>query len=213
MRPTEDGRGNGAFAARQLPEGTCLGDYEGDVLDEAQYWQRYLSGVVRSLRATVVMLFSELLYCCYLPFACLPLTLFADRISGSLLCPVQRPVRLAALAAEYTAVSEVGFTRLLLCTTKAVCLQSDYSIRIDERLVIDGKDRAKDTTAFSPCHMNHSSGRTNVGRHTRRRAGRVTFYTLCPVEVRAPPNFTFGNGYLSREFPTTTTEKCTACCD
>ena len=46
VRPTGDGRGNGAFAVRPLSTGTCLGDYEGDTLDEAAYWQRYPSGVV-----------------------------------------------------------------------------------------------------------------------------------------------------------------------
>ena len=63
--------------------------------------------------------------------------------------------------------------------------QSDYSIRIDERLVIDGRGRAKDTASFSPCHMNHSGRRANAGRHTQRRAGRVTFYTLRDVQVWA----------------------------
>ena len=46
VRPTDDGRGNGAFAVEPLGAGACLGDYEGDVLDEAAYWQRYPSGVV-----------------------------------------------------------------------------------------------------------------------------------------------------------------------
>ncbi len=46
VRATGDGRGNGAFAVRALSAGTCLGDYEGDTLDEAAYWQRYPSGVV-----------------------------------------------------------------------------------------------------------------------------------------------------------------------
>ena len=49
VRATTDGRGNGAFAVRQLPEGMCLGDYEGDVLGEAQYWHRYPSGMVCTL--------------------------------------------------------------------------------------------------------------------------------------------------------------------
>jgi len=68
--------------------------------------------------------------------------------------------------------------------TGRVCSQSDHSIRIDDRLVIDGRARAKDTETFSPCHMNHSSRRANVGRHTQRRAGRVSFYTLRDVQVR-----------------------------
>lgn len=46
MRPTTDGRGNGAFALQHIPAGSYLGDYEGDMLDEASYWARYPSGVV-----------------------------------------------------------------------------------------------------------------------------------------------------------------------
>ena len=64
VQPTGDGRGNGAFAIGHLPEGTCLGDYEGDVLDEAQYWQRYPSGVVRSFGSCCANAVSEPLYRC-----------------------------------------------------------------------------------------------------------------------------------------------------
>lgn len=45
VHPTEDGRGNGAFAVHLIPAGTYLGDYEGEMLDEAAYWSRYPSGV------------------------------------------------------------------------------------------------------------------------------------------------------------------------
>ena len=48
--PTGDGRGNGAFAAKHIPAGAYLGDYEGELLDEAAYWARYPSGVVCSCR-------------------------------------------------------------------------------------------------------------------------------------------------------------------
>ncbi len=48
VRPTEDGRGSGAFAVRLVPAGTYLGDYEGEMLDETAYWARYPSGVVQS---------------------------------------------------------------------------------------------------------------------------------------------------------------------
>ena len=41
---TEDGRGLGAFAAGRIPRGTCLGDYEGELLDQRQYWDRYRDG-------------------------------------------------------------------------------------------------------------------------------------------------------------------------
>jgi hypothetical protein len=47
VRPTTDGRGNGAFAAAAIAQGAFLADYEGELLSEAQYWQRYPSGVVR----------------------------------------------------------------------------------------------------------------------------------------------------------------------
>lgn len=47
MKQTQDGRGNGAFAAADIPKGTLIGVYEGDLLDEAAYWNRYPSGVVR----------------------------------------------------------------------------------------------------------------------------------------------------------------------
>ena len=39
-------RGNGAFATQLIPAGTFIGDYEGEMLDEAAYWQRYPSGMV-----------------------------------------------------------------------------------------------------------------------------------------------------------------------
>lgn len=47
VKPTVDGRGNGAFAATPIERGTIIGDYEGELLSEAEYWQRYPSGVVR----------------------------------------------------------------------------------------------------------------------------------------------------------------------
>lgn len=46
VRPTQNNRGNGAFAVADIPAGTHVGDYEGELLDEAAYWQRYPSGVV-----------------------------------------------------------------------------------------------------------------------------------------------------------------------
>lgn len=47
MRPTGDVRlGNGAFAAALIPKGTYLGDYTGELLDRAAFFQRYPDGVV-----------------------------------------------------------------------------------------------------------------------------------------------------------------------
>ena len=41
VKPTDDKRGNGAFAVKVIPAGTYLGDYEGEKLNEAAYWARY----------------------------------------------------------------------------------------------------------------------------------------------------------------------------
>ena len=46
VRPTGDSRGNGAFAVQDISQGTFLGPYEGELLDEAQYWSRYPNGMV-----------------------------------------------------------------------------------------------------------------------------------------------------------------------
>ena len=62
-------------------------------------------------------------------------------------------------------------------------LQADHCITVDEQWTLDGAARAKDTGAFSPCHMNHSATRYNVARHTLRRQRRVAFYTLRDVQV------------------------------
>ncbi len=47
VRRTTDGRGNGAFATASIVKGAFIGEYQGDMLSEAQYWSRYPSGVVR----------------------------------------------------------------------------------------------------------------------------------------------------------------------
>mmetsp|Transcript_27467 Transcript_27467/g.88035 ORF Transcript_27467/g.88035 Transcript_27467/m.88035 type:complete len:232 (-) Transcript_27467:492-1187(-) len=44
VRPSP-GKGNGAFAAKKIPEGTWVGDYEGDILSEGEFWARYPGGV------------------------------------------------------------------------------------------------------------------------------------------------------------------------
>ncbi len=46
VRATGDQRGRGAFAVVDIPSGTMLGWYEGELLSERQYWQRYPSGTV-----------------------------------------------------------------------------------------------------------------------------------------------------------------------
>ena len=50
VRPSGPGRGNGAFAVRDIDEGVCLGDYEGELINEETYWTRYPSGVVREVQ-------------------------------------------------------------------------------------------------------------------------------------------------------------------
>lgn len=105
VRPTEDGRGNGAFALQHIPAGTYLGNYEGDMLDEVSYWARYPAGV------------------------------------------------------------------------------ADYCIKVDREWTIDGRDRAQDTSRFSPCHMNHSGVRHNVVRSTKRRDRTVSFFTRKDIQV------------------------------
>lgn len=45
VKPTSDGRGNGAYAATVIAKGTILGDYDGELLTEAVYWRRYPSGM------------------------------------------------------------------------------------------------------------------------------------------------------------------------
>lgn len=49
VQPTTDGRGNGAFATCKIARGAYIGQYEGQLLNEAQYWKRYPSGVVRKI--------------------------------------------------------------------------------------------------------------------------------------------------------------------
>ncbi|KAL6756663.1 hypothetical protein V8C86DRAFT_2644721 [Haematococcus lacustris] len=45
VRPTGDVRGNGAFAALPIPSGSLLCEYEGELLSNQQYRQRYVTGV------------------------------------------------------------------------------------------------------------------------------------------------------------------------
>ena len=41
VRQTSDGRGNGAFATQDIACGVCLGDYEGELLDLKEFFERY----------------------------------------------------------------------------------------------------------------------------------------------------------------------------
>lgn len=117
VQPTGDGRGNGAFSMQHIPSGTYLGDYEGDMLDEASYWARYPSGV------------------------------------------------------------------------------ADYCIKVDREWSIDGRDRATDTTKFSPCHMNHSGSRQNVVRSTKRRQRKISFFAKTDIEAGEELLLDYGSTY------------------
>jgi hypothetical protein len=41
-------KGNGAFATQRIPKGSFIGDYEGELLSEAAFWERYPAGEVNS---------------------------------------------------------------------------------------------------------------------------------------------------------------------
>lgn len=45
VRETKDGRGDGVFATERIQSGAVIGDYEGDLLDEKGFWERYPRGV------------------------------------------------------------------------------------------------------------------------------------------------------------------------
>jgi len=55
VRPTGDVRGNGAFAELPIPTDTYLGDYTGDLLDRAAFYQRYPDGVVSACQFSMCM--------------------------------------------------------------------------------------------------------------------------------------------------------------
>ena len=46
VRATVDGRGNGAFAVAPISIGTYICDYEGERLNQDQYFERYPDGTV-----------------------------------------------------------------------------------------------------------------------------------------------------------------------
>ena len=46
VRLCGDRRGRGCFAAQRIGTGTYLGDYEGELLDEGEFWARYPNGMV-----------------------------------------------------------------------------------------------------------------------------------------------------------------------
>ena len=163
-------RGNGAFAAQLIPAGTFIGDYEGEMLDEAAYWHRYPSGMVSHCCPQV---------CSHLQMLYVFLTWFPAAVScHAKVCQVLNSSRRAS-----EDLQEHGQVLKHLSRCSLALLQADHCITVDQQWTLDGAARAKDTRAFSPCHMNHSATRYNVARHTLRRQRRVAFYTLRDVQV------------------------------
>ncbi|KAK9800322.1 hypothetical protein WJX73_001850 [Symbiochloris irregularis] len=117
VRVTGDTRGNGAFATQLIKKDTFLGPYEGELLDEAQYWDRYPSGM------------------------------------------------------------------------------SDYAICIDAEMTLDACERVKDTSVFSPCHINHSSTRNNVARQPLREQQAIHFFAKRDIQIGEELLLDYGRMY------------------
>ena len=146
MRSTGSARGNGAFAAMHIAKGAHIADYEGDLLDLKRYYSRYPDGVVRTARPQ-------------------PSPRRRRRRK-----PLHLRVPLRMCAAGAQAVSELCMQggAASACTRGAPSMQSDYCMGLDDEWALDGRERAADVSAFSGCHINHSSKRYNVVRRTRR---------------------------------------------
>lgn len=54
---------------------------------------------------------------------------------------------------------------------------------IDRDWTLDARERAKDTSVFSPAHMNHSATRHNVSRRCSRADQSVSFYASRNIKV------------------------------
>jgi hypothetical protein len=64
-------------------------------------------------------------------------------------------------------------------------MQSDYCIGIDSEWVLDGAQRAQDTSSFSPCHINHSRTGYNVARRTLRKEKKVQLLAVHDIRHAA----------------------------
>ena len=99
----------------------------------------------------------------------------ADRGNGAFACsPAGIPAGAWLGAYEGDLLDEAAFWARYGAAGGA----ADYCMRIDRTWTVDGAGRAADTSAFSPCHINHArAGRgANVVRATRRAARRVDLY-------------------------------------
>ena len=54
VRACADACGRGAFARQRIRRGSCIGEYEGELLSEEQFWARYPSGMVIRARACFI---------------------------------------------------------------------------------------------------------------------------------------------------------------
>jgi hypothetical protein len=63
--------------------------------------------------------------------------------------------------------------------------QSDYCMKIDAEWALDGAERAKDTSRFSGCHLNHSRQRFNIARRTLRKERRVELFAVRDIRFDA----------------------------
>lgn len=137
-----------------------MGQYEGDMLSEAQYWRRFPTGVVR--RNCGFCRVANLQYFKLLAF-------------NHWCCSISMAHRMHLMAVRKPDIRHA-----------AAALQSDYCIRIDNEWTIDGAERAKDSSSFSACHMNHAGGAaSNVGRLTIRKQRAVRFYAKRDIQVKA----------------------------
>jgi len=61
-------------------------------------------------------------------------------------------------------------------------------MKVDSEWTIDAIERAKDTTSFSPVHMNHSSSRSNISRRCCRADQTISCYAATDIEAPPPPS-------------------------
>ena len=68
--------------------------------------------------------------------------------------------------------------------TPVALMQSDYAICVDNEYTLDARERVKDISTFSPCHINHSAYRKNVVRKPLRDQLQIHFFASKDIYVR-----------------------------
>lgn len=142
------------------------------MLDEASYWARYPSGLVGPLS------------CNKLP--CPFLLQYSDSLSMLITVFIMSSCKMMPFWQQlFGQASHAMHTLMCLKATSnhLVVLQADYCIKVDREWSIDGRDRAANTSVFSPCHMNHSGSRQNVVRSTKRQQRKISFFTQRDIQV------------------------------